>query len=449
MMMYRRLVVLLLPLGLGLVAASAGSADQTGLSLGRGKVPRRELSATVADLPLCSFSRVQSGAKWVDEGGDVLVEEHVSSSRRRRRRRGEVETREHKKKHSPSTYRWKHIGCDPQSYGAPEARQLLDRLSGRKVLFLGDSTMGHLHRAFASMGALKCSRPYREQSDRCSLARYLRLPYPHAYAHGQKTLGEGPFKIGLDRPGCTDCSGCSSMVMNCAAGSEVEFITMEHNMDKTVSSDRFKTTQDTIIDHYLATSPRKPDIIVVNTGLHPMAMCHFERFEEFFPGKFKSCWRRRTATFAAQAKGLLKRLQAVAPTVIWVSISAVNDGLQAPQRLSFSSNQNTIEFNKAMEPILKELSLPVLDTYRMSSMDYAMQELHSDPVHLRNHEDLYYRELAQMLGHAIMQTIQKAERKNRSEQQSATSLLKLVPEQIAHDSPMLNPFSYWNASSHK
>eukprot|EP00873_Tetraselmis_striata_P029293 jgi/Tetstr1/449557/TSEL_036644.t1 len=397
------------------------------------KQQRMLLVSAPGSLPVCTYSKVQSGGRWVDEDGDAAERDDSDAQTRSlreiqgRTHGGEAEQTEREKKHSPSSYRWKHVGCHPQSYGIPDAETLRKSLGGRKILFLGDSTMGYLHRGFIDLDGVECSRSYREQADRCSLARYLRLPDPHAYPHGRKVMGEGPFKIGLDRPGCTDCSGCQSKAARCVAHSEVEFITMEHNADRTVSSSRFETTQDAIIDHYLATSSRKPDVIVVNTGLHPMSMCSFARFKEFFPRQKKRCWQRRASMFASQARTLLKRLQGVAPTVIWVSISAVQDSLQAPERLAFGGNNNTIEFNRAMAPVLDELQVPVLDTYRMSSVKYAMDELHSDPVHLRNHGDLYYKELAAMLAQAIVQTLQNRERRQQAEQKSAASLLKMLP----------------------
>jgi hypothetical protein len=207
---------------------------------------------------------------------------------------------------------------------------------------------------------------------------------------------------------------------------------MEHNLDKTVSSERYETTQDAIIDYYLAAPEHRPDVIVVNTGLHPMSMCSFGRFTEFFPGQRKSCWRRRKAIFAEQAQQLLRRLRGLASTVIWVTISAVNDALQATERLSFSSNQNSIDFNGAMQAVLEEERVIVLDTFRMSSDEYAMHELHSDPVHLRNHGDLYYKELAAMLAHAVLQSLEKLERTERAEGRKAAALRKLLPREVLH-----------------
>eukprot|EP00951_Prasinocladus_malaysianus_P030026 scaffold280458_cov43-Prasinocladus_malaysianus.AAC.1 len=67
-------------------------------------------------------------------------------------------------------------------------------------------------------------------------------------------------------PGCTDCSGCKSTAQRCTNRSIVEFITMEHPRDKTVSSDEFPTSQDVLLHHHLPKYPA--DVVILNFGLH-------------------------------------------------------------------------------------------------------------------------------------------------------------------------------------
>eukprot|EP00192_Tetraselmis_astigmatica_P012033 CAMPEP_0117649480 /NCGR_PEP_ID=MMETSP0804-20121206/995_1 /TAXON_ID=1074897 /ORGANISM="Tetraselmis astigmatica, Strain CCMP880" /LENGTH=387 /DNA_ID=CAMNT_0005455221 /DNA_START=81 /DNA_END=1244 /DNA_ORIENTATION=- len=293
---------------------------------------------------------------------------------------------------------WRHPNCTNEETNWPEI--LLKTQHHKRLLFLGDSTMSYLHKAFVRNSHLRCRAPHRIQEDRCSLAQYLAVVAPHRFPHGERQFGEGPFKIGMDFPGCTDCIATAQ---KCRSRLEAEYVPMEHARDKTVSSADFQTTQDVLLQHHLKKFPA--DVVVVNAGLHAMAMCSFAGFEEAFPGRqqAKQCWEKRTSQYTEDVRLLLERLQAAAGTVLWLSINAINDGLQDKSRISFSNDLSVQQFNAAMEEITRELSIPVLDVYRMSSLPFAMHELHSDPVHLHNRGDLYYRELAALVAQAIIE----------------------------------------------
>ena len=351
----------------------------------------------INDLGGCDFKTVMAGGDWVRNSDGVIVSDlqHVH----------DVDTPGADGNDKSRYASWRHVNCSLASSTWPVHVLNAGRHHNplRKLLFLGDSTMGYLHKAFSQYERLRCFSPYRRQEDRCSLDRYYDVPAPHGWPHGKRKLGEGPFKVGLTQPGCLDCSGCSAMAQKCAFGTEVEYIPMEHARDKTVSSDDYPTSQTVLLRHYLAQDPA--DVVILNLGLHGMSMCSFDQFEEYFPGRFDECWENRSRIFQRDVKDLVRRIQKSAKLVVWVSISAINDELQDISRVSFSNNNSSNLFNAAANNAMAELGVPVVDVSRMSGLPYAISDLHTDPVHLRAMNDLYYNELAAMVAQAISQSM--------------------------------------------
>ena len=358
------------------------------------------------DLGGCDFQTVMAGGDWVRNSDGVVVSNLRHDARDDEGTRGAMDGDDDGSSRYAS---WRHVNCSLASSAWPMHILNAGRHHKplRKLLFLGDSTMGYLHKAFSQYERLRCFSPYRRQEDRCSLDRYYDVPAPHGWPHGQRQLGEGPFKVGLAQPGCLDCSGCSAMAQKCAFGTEVEYIPMEHARDKTVSSDDYPTSQAVLLRHYLAQYPA--DVVVLNFGLHGMSMCSFDKFEEYFPGRFDECWEERSRIFQRDVKDLVGQLQESTQLVIWVSISAINDELQDPSRMSFSSNNSSKLFNAAANEAMTELGVPVVDVSRMSGLPFAISDLHTDPVHLRAMNDLYYNELAAMVAQAISQSMYRKE----------------------------------------
>lgn len=370
------------------------------LTLSHFEVVRSQFSGNFSGVETsCGFEAVMAGGEWVrsDTGEVVSKLEELRA----------VDREGQQVDRSLVPFKWVKPNCSELNSSWPADFTL--RARGQRILFLGDSTMGYLHNSFAGERKLRCHKSHKKQADRCSLDRYYEVPAPRGYPHGVPKLGQGPFKVGADSPGCLDCSGCSAQAQKCKAHIEVEYIPMEFPNDKIVSSAEFPTSQDVLINHYLVKNHK--DIVILNMGLHPLAMCHFQRFEENFPGRFQECMEQRLEIIRQDVSLLIRRLKGVIKRVFWITTSAIADEQQDPSRLDFSNNLLVQQLNEALEDVMRDMQVQVVDVYRMSSLPFAMHELHSDPVHLRRHQEAYYKSLAKMVAQAISQNMPEIEQK--------------------------------------
>ena len=171
------------------------------------------------------------------------------------------------------TWEWSNGCCKP--YVTPEKRTSC-LLRFPKLVFLGDSQMAMLFRVIhRSLSSFSCVQI--KSGGRCgNLGDYYHI---EELIHGdyQKpnvSRLEGPLAYGLANPGCSDCSGCDSLLYKCVSKDgdtiELEYLAMEFIRDVELQSVLSRTSQENIM-HYLAQSDSiNKSVFVLNAGLHDL-----------------------------------------------------------------------------------------------------------------------------------------------------------------------------------
>ena len=172
--------------------------------------------------------------------------------------------------------------------------------------------------------------PAAHRSHRCGQGEFLGVPKP---SHPRLPVaGEGPCRYGLHHPGCTDCLNCDSMIWEDEQQTRVMFISVDFAADVVTSSDEYRTTQENLA--HVVFKKRRPDLVVVNAGLHDMSICDFPPINGFEEHERPTKWPQQCNDTAPNnyKRNLYKYMQlmrASARSVLFIETTYVEGALHS------------------------------------------------------------------------------------------------------------------------
>lgn len=215
----------------------------------------------------------------------------------------------------------------------------------------------------------------------------LRRFFVHPFCVGTKKghtrgCGESRLYFGMDHDsGCMGCRGCESLSIWCS-GTTIEYLGIEHVFDDRLAGSagslQLNSSQQ-VAGWYLSQPNNRPDLILVNSGLHDMETLNLDPQN---PKYYKTSVRSYlTALLATRAK------------VVWIETTAVAVDLQPEKWHNHTTTSKSQQLNVMAREIASELGVTVIGALRVSSSDL----LHSDGVHLHNFNSVYYDTIIQQI----------------------------------------------------
>lgn len=259
----------------------------------------------------------------------------------------------------------------------------------KRWAFFGDSTMQIMVRQNSitqlNQIASDLCHCQKKTAPRCNMYHVFQLSKKEAHWTRPIPGVEGPFDYGLHNPHCQDCSGCSSVLMECPGSlkcnyTTISFFGVSFARDVTMQTSNTTTTQGAIAT-YLQNQEclKDPYVCVISTGFHDMAIQGIS-----------------DVRFLNNLAWYLSKLRPCCRHVIWIQLTAVLDLPWFPQH-----NARIERWNELVKSMLQDEAFQswttILDTYEVSKI-----WPHYDNVHLM---EGYYVELASFFSHVILKTV--------------------------------------------
>ena len=245
------------------------------------------------------------------------------------------------------------------------------KLNTVKAIFLGDSTMLRLSRAFISATEqtlrVTCKIVRFAPVPRCGMMEYLGITRAKVWEKPNQSTNVGPLAFGLGHPFCNDCSGCDPYEAKCPRFG-IEYLPVEFAKDMELQSNFSLFTQENI-RLYLSRRPRN-DVAFVNSGLHDQNITGLT-----------------SQQYVQNVQDYLSLLVDNVRVLIWLSTSAPRGDANQPQTLPL-----TLERNQMVHFMIKQ-KFPrvfIMDVYNMT----IKPEHHADNVHMKH---FVYQQVAALL----------------------------------------------------
>lgn len=255
----------------------------------------------------------------------------------------------------------------------------------KRWAFFGDSTMQIMVRqnSISQLNQIASDLCHcqKKTAPRCNMYHVFQLTKKEADWTRPIPGVEGPVDYGLHNPHCQDCSGCSSVLMECPGRPKcnhttISFFGVEFARDVTMQTPNTTTTQGAIAA-YLQNQEchREPYVCVISTGFHDMAI----------PGV-------SDIRFLNNLAWYLSKLRPCCSHVIWIQLTSVLDLPWFPQHNARIERWNELIKNMLQDEAFQSWTT-ILDTYEVSKV-----WPHYDNVHLK---EGYYVELASFFSRVI------------------------------------------------
>ena len=260
----------------------------------------------------------------------------------------------------------------------------------RRVLFLGDSTMGpgflfkYLNRLATTN---TCPQRYNctsKEAMLCNNNGIFDLDVPEQW--NPPKSGEGPVTTS---PFCTDCMGCKSTFMECQilqsnlTCSKPKpmyyggYLTVEFARDVEIQSSQYSTTQENLIKSYIPRKWNTPDLIndfnkpvcVVGTGFHDIIVPTIT-----------------LNVFLENVQWYLSMLRSECSLILWLANTAPSANntylhLRSNTWRTYPQTQNnTLEWNEGVRDLIRRnfTEIGFVDVYKAS-----LEEPHQDHIHMK------------------------------------------------------------------
>lgn len=251
------------------------------------------------------------------------------------------------------------------------------------ILLLGDSTMARAATAL-SQKILLCT--IIQKQSRCNLAEYFGMEYRNMTT--EIPYGIGPTLYGKRNRGCQDCSSCTSRAWSCAGDMELHYIGIEFAKDIIYPTERFATTQESVVLGYLPQIVSRVKMCIFNTGLHDLALLSPSL-------KFKSQMiesarlYKDNLTFYTEL--LLQHFDL--KNLYWLSTTPVIENLIPNKYRKITNNKNIKHFNKIAKNIMIQRNIRIFDTFFLAQEEkYAL--LNIDGIHWGTEKEMFYMTLS-------------------------------------------------------
>jgi hypothetical protein len=268
----------------------------------------------------------------------------------------------------------------------------------RSVYFFGDSQTQLL--AVYVNKLLNLS--FVSHGERCGLRQYYRnlnkdveLPLVSVERNKSKStstpcLSMGPCDLGLEDADCNDCWCPPFLYKNESV--QFEYIPVDFALDTSIDFPPiYNTTQQFILDMHVDASlkrfhdafhQRARAFMFVNSGLHDLAYA-----TEIY--------------YADNLRGYLERFARLRQRYPFVSmyylLTTTIDEMKVPEKFSIRTSQKRIRsLNVIATALCRELNITVVNLAAMTNTPKSLA-LHRDSVHLRERDDIYYKEAAELI----------------------------------------------------
>ena len=248
---------------------------------------------------------------------------------------------------------WSHSDDKPCS---ELVQNIKKKMNSRRILFLGDSTMGRLFNKIPRRGKNIIT------TNRCNWLQNFGIKKSTTWISPPKDAG--PVKYGLENNWCTDCSGCKSR-FSTGEGIANSYIAVEFAKDVEMQSEIGSTSQETLVN-FLKTH-HKYELCVVNSGIHDQAIKYLT-----------------TQHYVANVKHYLQLLSLVCPQTVWIETTfpKTDNYLQTKTK--------TQEWNVAVNDMI---NLDFTGVYIIKVGNASIHWPHADNVHL---DDEWYSSLSRL-----------------------------------------------------
>lgn len=266
---------------------------------------------------------------------------------------------------------------------------IIASFDSKRWAFFGDSTMQIMVRQNSitqlNQIASDLCHCQKKTAPRCNMYHVFQLSKKEAHWTRPIPGVEGPVDYGLHNPHCQDCSGCSSVLMECPGRfkcnyTTISFFGVEFARDVTMQTSNTTTTQGAIAT-YLQTQEclKDPYVCVISTGFHDMAIQGIS-----------------DVRFLNNLAWYLSKLRPCCRHVIWIQLTSVLDLPWFPQHNARIERWNELIKNMLQDEAFQSWTT-ILDTYEVSKI-----WPHYDNVHLM---EGYYAELASFFSRVINKTV--------------------------------------------